>query len=101
MAQKHEPEHDVHHDEDAHRFYVEVDDQTAYLDYSQKDRSTLDFQSTFTPPDLRGQGLASEITQRALDWARHHEMQVIPSCPFVRDFIDENPEYEAIATRPE
>lgn len=99
MAQ--EVEHIVHHDPEAHRFYIETEGETAYLEYTPKGTSTVDYRSTYTPHELRGQGLASQVVQHALDWARHHDVQVIPSCPFVREFIDEHPEYEAVATRPE
>lgn len=99
MAQ--ESEHEVHHDREAHRFYVEIEGKTSYLDYTQKDPSTVDYRSTFTPPELRGRGLAGQVVQHALDWARHHEIRVIPSCPFVRDFVDQHPEYEAVTQRPD
>lgn len=95
-------EHKVHHDEKTHRFYIESDGETiTHMDYRPQGDSSADFYRTYTPEEHRGRGLAAEVVQHALDWARHHDVQVIPSCSFVRSFIDQNPEYEAVATRPE
>lgn len=88
------PEPEIRHDEDAHRFLLETEGQAAYLSYRRTGDSTVDFRSTFTPPALRGRGLAGRITRHALDWARDNDLQVVPSCPYVADYIEKNPEYE-------
>ena len=90
----------VQHDERNHRFEAEVDGQTLHVDYRQLDRETLEYESTFVPEDLRGQGLAGELVTHALDWASHHDYQVVATCPYIQRFVDEHPEYRALTTRP-
>jgi predicted GNAT family acetyltransferase len=78
----------VEHDADRHRFFAAVGGKEAYLDYAVVDDRTLDFQRTFTPPELRGGGLASEIVRHALEYARARGIEVIPTCWFVRQALE-------------
>jgi len=95
---------DVQHDPEASRFHVppEVIDgdiqhkmanMGTVLSYHQLGPKLLDFRSTLVPPHLRGKGVGTELVRQALDWARREGYQVVPSCPFVAWFIDDNPEY--------
>lgn len=96
---------DVQHDPDASRFHVPpevIDADTQHkmanmgtvLSYHQVGEKVLDFRSTLVPPHLRSHGVGTELVRHALDWARQEGYQVIPSCPFVAWFIDNNPEYQ-------
>ena len=42
---------------------------------------------------LRGRGIGGELVSRVLDDIRAAGRRVIPACPFVRDYIAENPRY--------
>lgn len=84
---------DIQHDPEQKRFFADVDGE-AYLAYREVDDDTLDFASTFVSPDLRGEGLAGEVVRAALEYARAHGKAVIPSCPFVSRFVDDNPRYQ-------
>ena len=48
---------------------------------------------TETPPQARGQGLASQLTAGALQIARARGLKVIPRCAFVRAYIAKHPEF--------
>ena len=48
---------------------------------------------TFTPPPLRGQGIAGELVRALVTDAREHGFRIVPQCPYVRDKFDENPEW--------
>jgi predicted GNAT family acetyltransferase len=80
------PEPKVLHDPDR-RFYVEMNDDVAYLAYRRVDEKTVDYVSTYVPPPLRGRGLAERIVRHALDWAREQGLTVIPTCSYVRRFV--------------
>lgn len=41
-----------------------------------------------------GQGLGSRLVQFALDDLRRRGLGVVPSCPFVADYIRKHPEYQ-------
>lgn len=64
------------------------------LHYKMAKPDVVDFKSTLVPPHLRGRGLGTELARKGLDWARAQGYRVIPSCSFVKDFLDKNPEYQ-------
>lgn len=83
----------IHHDRRAGRFHADLDGGEAYLDYDRLDETTLDLRSTFVPPPARGRGVASDLVKEALAYARQNDYRVVPSCPYVRSFIEGHPEY--------
>jgi hypothetical protein len=85
---------DIRHEPETHRFAIARDGLTALLEYrTLDDGRTLDLYRTYTPPALRGHGLASHLTEHALRYAREHHHKVVPSCPFVATFIARHPEH--------
>lgn len=85
---------DIRHEPHARRFVIDADGGTALIQYRTLDANrTLDFNHTYTPPALRGSGIASRLTEHALRYAREHGYKVVPSCPFVAAFIERHPEY--------
>lgn len=89
---------DFRHEPENGRFVAHVDGETARVEYSEAGEDTLDYTSTWVPPELRGEGVGETIVVRALDWARDHDKRVIPSCPFVTKVIEDNPEYRDLLT---
>lgn len=68
----------------------------ARLAYRMTSDSVMDMTSTFVPTAARGRGTAATLTETALNYARDHQLQVVPTCWYVGDFIDAHPEYEAL-----
>jgi hypothetical protein len=48
---------------------------------------------TETARGFRGRGVAGRLVTGALDLAAKEGLAVIPRCPFVRDWLDEHPDY--------
>jgi predicted GNAT family acetyltransferase len=46
---------------------------------------------TFTPPALRGRGVAGQLVERAVADARARGWSVVPVCPYVKIKIDRSP----------
>ena len=44
-------------------------------------------------PAFEGQGIGSRFVAEILDDARRRELHVLPICPFVRAFLQKNPDY--------
>ena len=81
-----------------HRFETETDGQTAVLAYSQTgDRLALTH--TEVPHPLSGKGVGSALVRFALDYAREHNLRVVPDCPFVARFIERHREYADLVAR--
>lgn len=91
--------HTIEHDAGNRRFHTTVDGREAHLTYERLDASTVDFQHTFTPPELRGRGIAGEIVRHALDWARAEGLAVVPSCPYVARWIEGHSAYQDLLAR--
>lgn len=75
------------------KYYATIDGYEAAVGYLKVDDETLDFQHTYVPEELRGQGVAEKLVRHALDDARQHGYRVIPSCPYVKRFVERHPEY--------
>jgi len=84
---------DTRHDEQARKYYALIDGREALLQYGPAGEGTLDFWRTFVPEELRGRGIADELVRHALDDAMARGYRVIPSCWFVRVYVDRHPRY--------
>lgn len=77
----------VMHNQAAQTFEVFVDGHRAHLDYRPVGEGVLDYHHTFVPDALRGRGIAAELTQAALAYARAEGYQVQPSCSYVEVYM--------------
>lgn len=77
----------IEHDVIKHQFELVVDGHRAYLAYMDLGKQTLDFYRTFVPADLRGRGIAANLTEHALDYAERMGYSVIPSCSYVERYM--------------
>lgn len=84
---------EVINDKQGSRFVMNVDEHEVYVLYAE-DKNAIDLYSTYTPPQLRAQGLASVVVKSALEYAKEKNLKVIAGCWYVRKFIDENQEYQ-------
>ena len=83
----------VEHHAGLQKFSAFIEGEEAYLVYHPAGEGVLDYASTFVPEHLRGRGIASAVVRQALEYAREHDCRVIPSCWFVRGFIERHAEY--------
>jgi len=86
----------IRHEPDARRFTADVGGKTAYITYRELDPQLLELDHTYVPHERRGGGIASQLTVRALEYAREHGFRVVPSCPFVAAYIERHPEYREL-----
>lgn len=83
------------HDTDFDRFSLKEDGQAVYVSYSLRD-GVLDLRHTYTPPELRGRGLASKVVQAAFEYARENGLKVKPTCTYVQAYVGRHGEYESL-----
>lgn len=86
---------EIIHDKTGSRFLMNVDENEVYVLYSE-DKETLDLYSTYTPPQLRGKGLAEKVVLAAFEYAKSKNLRVIPSCWYVRKFLDKHSEFQSM-----
>lgn len=79
-------EYHVLHFPERSRFEIDLDGDTAYLEYELKEEG-IDIVHTVVPQFLEGRGVASALMKEALCYAREKKLQVIPSCSFADVYI--------------
>ena len=84
---------EVKHDEAARKYYALVDGRESVCEYGPAGEKTLNFSHTYVPPELRGKGIAEELVRQALEDVRERGFKVIPSCWYVRVYIDRHAQY--------
>jgi uncharacterized protein len=80
------------------RFEIERDGKVAYLEYTMTG-NVLGLIHTEVPDELRGLGLASSLSETALQYARENKLTVDVICPSVHDYIAKHPEYSDLVLR--
>lgn len=87
---------EIVHDEAQRRFTLDRDGQASYLVYRRLDDSTVAFVHTYTPPALRGRGIAARVVEAALQWAEAEGLKVVPSCWFVAEYVERIPAWKRV-----
>ncbi len=75
-----------------HRFELKQGNETAFILYS-KTSDSIRLVHTEVPPALQGQGVASKLVRDTLELLRNSGQKIVPSCPFVADYIKRHREY--------
>lgn len=83
----------------ASRFEIDLGGDFAVIDYRLTGNNEYLMTHTGVPVSHRGRGIASHLTQFALDTARNEGRSVIPACSFIRSYIEQNPEYQPLLAR--
>jgi len=83
----------------ASRFEILTDQGAAILTYRNRG-DDLDLMHTEVPRALEGRGYAAALATAALDQARREGIRIIPSCPYVKAFLQRHPEYADLVARP-
>jgi predicted GNAT family acetyltransferase len=81
------------------RFELDAGGVTAFVNYRLGD-GVITLLHTETPPQARGQGIASQLVAGALQAARARGLKVIPRCAFVRAYIAKHREFSDLVAQP-
>lgn len=77
------------------QFELHASGHTAFLEYHLEGEKIF-MTHTEAPKELRGTGAASKLVQAALQYSRDNGLTVVPSCSYVADYINKNPEWNDI-----
>lgn len=84
----------VQHIPEEHLYEITVSgEKVGYLKYREH-RSNIVLYSTQVGKEHRHQGIAGILVRHALDDIRKQGRTMIPSCPYVGKFVQDNPEYQ-------
>lgn len=90
---------EINHNQENRKFHTYIDNSECYLRYTILGPTMLEYCETFVPPLLRRQKIATQIVEKALEYAYANNFMVIPSCSFVASYIHQHPKYEKIRAR--
>ena len=77
------------------RFVCVINGEECFIEFEERDANTLDFTHTFVYPSLRGQSIAEQLVKKALQYALQAGKQVIPTCGYVRFYVQEHPNWKS------
>ncbi|UVI30486.1 GNAT family N-acetyltransferase [Paenibacillus spongiae] len=84
----------VEHNTDKHQFFIQDNGELiAEMTYSVTNPSLYIIDHTYVNDNYRGQGLADQLLTHFIDYARKHEIKLMPLCPFAKKQFDTKPEY--------
>jgi predicted GNAT family acetyltransferase len=89
----------VEHERASARFVARTPGGVAQLRYRMTAPTVMDIESTYVPSSARGQGVGAALVEQALEYARARGFEVIPSCWYVRTWVDRHPEFEPLLRR--
>ena len=81
----------VTHNEAQGQFEIALGKETAFLQYHRTQES-ISLIHTEVPEGLRRRGLGSQLVRAALDYAHFNQLKVVALCPFVKAYLQRNPE---------
>lgn len=88
----------VRNAEDCSRYELVIDGELIGIADYRIDGDRIVFPHTVIEPAHRGQGLGEVLVRGALDDVRSSGREVVPTCWFVREFIEANDEYAELLT---
>jgi len=82
----------VIHEIENERFVADINGDKAYAVYNLQG-DIIKLNSTYTPPHLRGRGIAKIIVETVFKYAKENNLKVQPICSYVKTFISRHKEY--------
>ena len=76
------------------QFELTVDGFLSYVPYTIEGDS-ITFRRTEVPDELRGKGIAKQLTIYALTYAKDNRVKVVAICPFISKFIRDHQQWQA------
>ena len=85
-------EAEIQHDTRRRRFVLQTNSGPAFVAYQRPDEHTIELHHTIVPEPERGQGVAGRVVGAAFAYARENGLRVVPTCPYVQEWLEEHPE---------
>lgn len=78
-------------------FYIEIDNEKlAEMSYSKAGDKLIIIDHTEVSEKLKGKSAGKQLLQAAVDYARQHQIKILPLCPFAKSVFDKTPEYNDV-----
>ena len=79
---------EIQHSPAQQRFVIQWENEQAELLYSlDLNNGKINFYRTYVPPSARGQGLARQLVDAGMHWAKAQGYEMQASCSYVQPFL--------------
>jgi predicted GNAT family acetyltransferase len=78
---------------DRQRFEITYDSRLAGVAEYTLSEGDIEFTHTVVRDEFEGKGVGGNLVKHALDEARARGLRAIPTCPFVKGYIERHPAY--------
>ncbi|MFD1850625.1 GNAT family N-acetyltransferase [Oceanobacillus bengalensis] len=80
------------------KFYIgdNIKEPLAEITFVESGENRVVVDHTYVSDELRGQGIAGQLVEKVVTYARDKGKKIVPLCPYVKRKIDETPEYHDI-----
>ena len=69
------------------------------IGFSYIDESIISIDHTFVNESYRGQGIASKLMIKAIEYAKENNLKIKPVCSYAVSFLNKNIEYQNIVAK--
>ena len=75
-----------------HEFVLRIDgERHGFLEFTRPDVGLMRIEYVEVSPELRGTGLGRQLVEKAVDFAKHSQLRVVPICSYARAVIARDP----------
>lgn len=67
----------------------------AYLGY-RVENGVLFIDSTYTPPEHRGKGIAAKLVEAAISYSKENGLRIAANCDYAKKYFERHPEYSQL-----
>ncbi len=79
------------------RFFIEeAGEQLGEMTYVEAGPGKFIIDHTEVDESRKGEGLGKEMVKVAVEYARAHNLKIMPLCPFAKAVFDKNPEFKDV-----
>lgn len=82
-----------------HQYEFHIDDNIAKVEYIKSKNGEIYLTHTEVPVSLQGRGIASQLIGKILLDIERQQLRLVPLCPFVAGYIQQNPDWRRIVMR--
>jgi len=80
------------------QFYIgeDIENPLAEITFIRADESKIVIEHTYVSDSLRGQGIALQLVNKVVEYARFENKKIIPICPYAKKVMTENEKYKDV-----
>jgi len=84
-----------------HKFYIGEDESNpvAQITYKDKDASTIIADHTYVSEQLRGQGVAGQLFNELIAYAKEENKLIVPECSYVKAKMEKSSELQQLISK--